>query len=325
MSIILTGGAGFIGSHLCAHFTKQKERVLVLDNLSRGKEEYLRYQTDQNYIDFQKIDIANIPLTALVVKEFHQQYPVDMVWHMAANSDIPAGTKRPSVDFNDTFVTTFSILEAIRPLGIKKFTFASSDAVYGDHGPEKKLTENTGPLLPISYYGAMKLASEALLSASAESYLERVWIFRFPNVVGTPATHGVIFDFINKLKVTPDRLEVLGDGSQKKLYIHIDELLEAMIFIVSNSNEKMNVFNIGPDDSGCSVTQIAESTVEIVSPKATIAYGTEPRGWVGDIPKFLYSVDKLSSLGWRSKSSSIEAVRKAIVEIFKQELGNDKI
>jgi UDP-glucose 4-epimerase len=296
---------------------------LVLDNLSRGKEEYLFSQSDQNYLFFQKIDVANAPLVASVVKEFHQKYPVDIVWHMAANSDIQAGIKQPSVDLNDTFMTTFSILEAIRPLGIKKFTFASSDAIYGDHGPKLKLTEKTGPLLPISCYGAMKLASEALLSASAESFLDHVWIFRFPNVVGTPATHGVIFDFINKLRRTPDRLEVLGDGTQKKLYIHIDELLEAMDFIVSNSNEKMNIFNIGPDDSGCAVTQIAQAAVEIVSPSATIVYGTEPRGWVGDIPKFLYSVDKLSSLGWGSKSSSIEAVRKAIVEISGQ--GSEKV
>lgn len=319
MSIILAGGAGFIGSRLCAHFVEQKQHVLVLDNLCRGKEEYLPKAMRQEYICFHKMDIADIQATAWAIEDFHQRHPVDVVWHMAANSDIPAGIVDANVDFKDTFTTTFSLLQAMRPLGINKIAFASSSAIYGDHGPERILDENIGPLLPISNYGAMKLASEAALSAAAESWLEKVWIFRFPNVVGLPATHGVILDFIHKLQRTPGRLDVLGNGTQQKAYLHVEELVEAMLFIASHAKQKLNVFNIGPEDAGCSVAQIAEMAVEEVSPGASIIYGMEGRGWVGDVPKFLYSVRKLADLGWRPTNSSIDAVRRAIREILSQE------
>lgn len=314
MSLIIAGGAGFIGSGLAARFIKQGRRVLILDNLSRGKEEYIEEPAKGGKLQFERLDLADIPATAEAVRAFHKKHPVDTVWQMAANSDIPAGMADDRVDLNDTFMTTFSLLQAMKASGLKKIAFASSSAVYGDHG-ERPLTEEAGPLLPISNYGAMKLAAEAVLSAAAESRLEKVWIFRFPNVVGRPATHGVILDFIRKLRRTPNRLEVLGDGSQRKAYLHVDELAEAMLFIVARAPEKVGLYNIGPEDAGCTVAQIAEAVVGRVSPGAAIVYGREPRGWVGDVPKFLYSVQKLARLGWRARSSSLEAVRRAIDEI----------
>ena len=319
MSIIIAGGAGFIGSKLAAHFIKLGQHVLILDNVCRGREEYIKEYKKEGRLQFEKLDLADLPATARAVQAFHQKHPVDTVWHMAANSDIPAGIADAHVDLNDTFMTTFSLLQAMNAAGIKHIAFASSSAIYGDHGPDSILTEDAGPLLPISNYGAMKLASEAALSAAAESWLERVWIFRFPNVVGLPATHGVILDFIRKLQQTPNRLEVLGNGAQQKAYLHVDELVDAMLFIVAHAQEKVGVYNIGPEDAGCTVAQIAEAVVGQLSPGSPIAYGNEPRGWVGDVPKFRYSVEKLARLGWRPKHSSFDAVCRAIGEIRLQE------
>lgn len=320
MSVLIAGGAGFIGSRLCVNISKQKKHILVLDNLCRGKKEFLLDVFDKSLIHFYKVDISDLKSISTIITNFHKKYPIDFVWHMAANSDISAGIADPNIDLKDTFMTTFSLLNAIRPLGIKNFAFASSSAIYGDHGSESILEENTGSLFPISNYGAMKLASEAILSAAAESWLNKVWIFRFPNVVGLPATHGVILDFIHKLQHTPDRLEVLGNGMQQKVYLHVKMLIDAMFFIIRNSQNKLNVFNIGPNDKGCKVSQIAEMVVQELSPKAQIIYGAEQRGWVGDVPKFLYSVKKLSDLGWHSTYSSIDSIRCAIKEIISQEV-----
>ncbi len=319
MSIVLAGGAGFIGCKLVAHFLGLGQHVLVLDNLCRGKQEYIQDLQPQAHVHFVNIDLANTEKTLQTIRDFHAKYPVQAVWHMAANSDIPAGIADANVDLNDTFMTTFSLLQAMKALGLKNLAFASSSAVYGDHGPTCKLHENIGPLLPISNYGAMKLASEALISAAAESWLQGAWLFRFPNVVGVPATHGVILDFIRKLRATPGELQVLGNGTQQKAYLHVEDLVEAMLFIVAHAKEKVNVFNIGPEDAGCTVAQIASETVAKVQPSAAIRYGEEPRGWVGDVPKFLYSVEKLAALGWKPRHSSLETVRRAVAEIAGQE------
>ena len=319
MSVVLAGGAGFIGSKLAARFLARGRHVLVLDDLCRGRQEYLEQLTPRDHLHFVETDLAKPEKTTAVMRDFHMAHPVDTVWHMAANSDIPAGIADATVDLRDTFMTTFSLLEAMKPLGIRRLAFASSSAIYGDLGPETRLHENIGPLLPISNYGAMKLASEAIISAAAESWLQTAWIFRFPNVVGTPATHGVILDFVRKLKSDPSVLSVLGNGTQQKAYLHVDDLVEAMLFIAENAKDKINLYNIGPEDAGCTVRGIAEATVARVSPNARITYGDEPRGWVGDVPKFAYSVDKLAALGWRTPHSSIGAVEKAVDEIASQE------
>jgi UDP-glucose 4-epimerase len=317
-SVIIAGGAGFIGSHLARHFLADGGYVLILDNLRRGREMFIRDLPGSERLVFENIDLADVTRTAEAIGAFHKQHPADVVWHMAANSDIPAGIADPEVDLRDTFLTTHSLLAAMRRCGIAKLAFASSSAIYGDHG-QKCLREDTGPLFPISNYGAMKLASEAAVSAAAESFLERVWLFRFPNVVGVPATHGVIIDFIRKLKANPDGLTVLGNGAQQKLYLHVADLVAAMLFIVRNAGERRNCFNIGPVDEGVSVRHIAEDVVERVAPGAVIEYGDEARGWVGDVPRFRYDLEALSRLGFTPNLRSRDAVRLAIDEIARQE------
>jgi UDP-glucose 4-epimerase len=217
------------------------------------------------------------------------------------------------VDLNCTFLTTHNLLKVMRERAIPQIAFASTSAIYGVH--PGVLHEDIGPLFPISNYGAMKLSSEAEISAALESYLKRVWIFRFPNVVGSRSTHGVIYDFAQKLKKTPAELEVLGDGSQEKPYLHVTPLVEAMLFIADNATERLNCFNIGNADSVTTVRYIAEAVVKRQSPTAKIRYTGGNRGWVGDVPKFSYSIEKLRRLGWSPRMTSNLAVDLAVEEI----------
>ncbi|MHC6204029.1 NAD-dependent epimerase/dehydratase family protein [Breznakiellaceae bacterium SP9] len=319
MPTIIIGGAGFIGSKLTRHFLSQGDHVLVIDNLCRGRKEFLDVLPGQEWLTFAQADASDAAVVLELFKGYYARLPVGAVWHMAANSDIPAGIADAQVDLRDTFMTTYAVLEAMKKLGLKDLAFASSSAVYGDHGADVLLREDSGPLLPISNYGAMKLASEALISAAAESYLEHAWIFRFPNVVGIPATHGVILDFIHKLQVMPNRLDVLGNGTQQKAYLHVDELAAAMLWIADKDKAKISLYNIGPDDAGCRVADIAAAVVERVSPGAQVLFGSEGRDWVGDVPKFRYCVDKVAKLGWHVQLSSQEAVYRAVKEIALQE------
>jgi UDP-glucose 4-epimerase len=229
-----------------------------------------------------------------------------------------AGIADPGIDLKDTFLTTFELLKVAKALNIPNFRFASSSAIYGDLGGVP-VSEDAGPLQPISNYGAMKLASEAQIRAAVEAFLPRADIFRFPNVIGIPATHGVIVDFVRKLAVSPDRLEVLGNGTQRKPYLHAEDLVDAMLFIADRAPDRYNVFNIGPRDEGVTVKFIAEAVRDRVSPTADIAYGDEGRGWVGDVPRFSYSTDRIAALGWEPSLSSSEAVIKAVDQIAVQE------
>ena len=309
MKILIIGGAGFIGSVLVKEMLQDNADIIVIDKLSLGSTDYI----DTTQVEFHQIDINNIEQ----VLEILQGKKIDEVWHLAANSDIPAGVEDMNVDLDDTFMSTVSTLKIMREIDCKRLYFASSSAVYGFN--KNRLHEDIGPLMPISNYGAMKLSSEALISASLESFLDKVCIYRFPNVVGVPATHGVILDFIKKLKKDKSTLEVLGNGTQQKTYLHVSELVEAMLFISNNTDNGMNYYNIGAMDDGVFVKQIAEETTKVISPDAKINYQKTDRGWVGDVPRFYYSVDKLKDLGWSPKMSSLEAVQRAVREIASQE------
>jgi UDP-glucose 4-epimerase len=313
MTVFVTGVAGFIGCGLASVLLDRGETVAGFDNLCRGSLENLKPVLKHPNFFFAVVDLANLEAYREALSTLHGRSPITEIWHLAANSDIPAGVTDPNVDFRDTFLTTFNSLILMRELGIPTMAFASSSAIYGDLG-EQILTEDIGPLLPISNYGAMKLASEASISAALESHLRQAFLFRFPNVIGVPATHGVIQDFMRKL-------DVLGDGTQQKGYLHVDDLIDAMLFIRTHAHDRLNYFNIGPDDDGVTVKFIAETVVERVAPLASITFGQGNRGWVGDVPKFTYSVGKLSRLGWRPRLGSVQAIRKAVDEIAKQEYG----
>jgi UDP-glucose 4-epimerase len=309
---LITGVAGFIGRCLAKRLTDSGDFVAGFDNLSRGTLHNLEAFSDSPFFLFQKVELNDLADYGAALDRALDWRPHSevTVWHLAANSDIQAGVRDPSVDHRDTFLTTFNTLRMMRERKLTRIAFASTSAIYGPlPGP---LHEDAGPLFPISGYGAMKLASEASISASVESFLEQAWIYRFPNVVGAFATHGVILDFINKLRQTPGELEVLGNGDQCKPYLLVDELVDAMLFIRLNARDRLNYFNIGPLDEGMTVRAIAEEVVRVASPGAGFRYTGGAKGWVGDVPKFSYSVDKLRRLGWQPASSSEQAVRSAV-------------
>ncbi len=291
----------------------------MLDNYSLG----LREDFDQENIVSLDVDLSKAKDTTecfdFLSDEIKGQPCV--IWHLAANSDIVSGIKNPNVDLNDTFMTTLNLLEACRKFGIDEFNFASSSAVYGDWA-DTQLIESLGPLRPISNYGAMKLASEALISAYTESCLQKVNIFRFPNVVGTPATHGVVLDFVRNLSGSAqNKLEVLGNGTQQKIYLHVVDLVAAILHVQNEFNERFNVINIGNTDLGVSVSKIAESVRDYLNPDAEITYQKSDKGWLGDVPRYSFDVGKLLDSGWRPQFSSIEAIAKTIEEIVADERG----
>lgn len=318
MKVLVTGGAGFVGVNLARALIARGDSVVVFDNQCRGRCEYLDSLNAADELCVRQVELTDLHAFRQALAEVGGEAPFDAVWHLAANSDIPAGVADPDVDFNDTFMTTFNTLKLMREFGIPEIAFASSSAVYGDLG-DQLLREDSGPLFPISNYGAMKLSSEAAISAAVESHLDRAYIFRFPNVVGVPATHGVILDFIRRLAERPDRLDVLGNGTQQKSYLHVEDLVDAMLFITDRSSAAINFYNVGAIDSGVTVRFIAEQVVAQVSPRAEIHFGSGDRGWVGDVPKFAYSTDKLVALGWKPKLTSEQAVLRAIHEISDQE------
>ena len=261
---VVTGGAGFIGANLVRALCATGAKVFVVDNLSLGRRENLDGIAG---VVFRKADVADAAALAEALRDVPDG-PGE-VWHLCANSDIQKGVADPAIDLHDTFLSTFAVLAVMRARGWEVLHFASTSAVYGDHGTVA-VTE-AATTLPVSNYGAMKIGSEALISAACESFLRTARIFRFPNVIGLPATHGVILDFVRRLLADPTQLVVLGDGTQQKPYVHVQELIDAMLFIRAHATGRLSIYNIGPPDDGIRVSEIATLVRDRIAPGAGIA------------------------------------------------------
>lgn len=308
MKAFVTGGAGFIGSHLVDRLIEKGNKVTVFDNLSSGKKDFINHHFDNKNFIFIEDDLLNKKRMKETIKDH------DVVFHIAANPDVRGGATDPSIAEKD-MQATYNLLDAMRKTDVKKIVFSSSSVIYGET-PEKPLPENYGPLLPISVYGAAKLASEGLISSFAHTFDMQGWIFRFANVVGIRGTHGVIVDFINKLKKNPNELEILGDGKQKKPYLYVTECVDGIMHGFERSDEEINVFNLGVD-SATRVTRIGELVVEEMGLKdVEFKYTGGKRGWKGDVPHFQFDIGKIKKLGWKPELSSDEAVRKAIRDLL---------
>jgi UDP-glucose 4-epimerase len=306
MKTLITGGAGFIGSHLADLLLSKDYDVVALDNLSLGTIENINHLAKHKKFEFIKEDLLHLAK----LKDIFQANKFDAVFHLAANSDIANSAGNPGIDLDNTFMTTWNTLECCRLFHVNKFVFASTSAVYGD--TTRELTEDSGPLSPVSYYGAGKLASEAFISAYSSMNDIQSWIVRFPNVVGERATHGVIHDFIARLKSNPRQLEILGDGNQKKPYVHVKDLVEAIFFIYQTSKEKVNYYNLGVKDQ-ITVNEIAKIVCEEMRLKnVKLKFTGGNAGWRGDVPYYKYDLKKIHSLGWKAMYSSTEAVRIAV-------------
>ena len=312
MRYFITGGAGFIGSQLVDKVMVDGNQITVFDNLSSGRMEFVEQYTGRDNFRLVEADLLDLDRLKEVIVGH------EVVFHLAANPEARRGIENTELDLKQETIATYNILEAMRVNDIKKIVLASSGCIYGET-PVVPLPEDYGPVLPISLYGAGKLASEGLTSAFCGTFDMQAWIFRFANVVGGRTTHGVILDFINKLKQNSRELEILGDGSQCKPYLHVDDCIDGILFGLRNSYDKVNVFNLGCP-SATDVTTIARMLLEEMGLReVSFKYTGGDRGWPGDVPQVRYNVDKINKLGWEARYTSDEAVGKAIREILEKE------
>ena len=303
---LVTGGAGFIGSHLVDRLLSAGYKVVCVDNFILGRREHLDDAMEHPNFSLQEFDLLDLDRLDQLFETEH----IDIVFHLAANSDIREGTRSTDRDLQLTFMTTYNVLECMRRRGVKKLLFTSTPAIFGEH--DEALHEESAAR-PESLYGASKLSAEAFIMAFSSLYDIQAWICRLSNIVGERSTHGIILDLLKKLDSNKKELEVLGDGTQTKPYMYVKEIVEAFMFIFENSDERMNVFNIGPRDAA-TVAQIAEMVLEAAGDGQTIAYTGGRRGWKGDVPLYSYRPSKLEALGWPKPMSSTEAVRVAIAK-----------
>lgn len=304
--VLVTGGAGFVGSHLCDALIERSYEVWCVDNLCLGKEENIEHFKENQQFHFCKLDVLDTAGMDAILSEAK----FDAVFHLAANSDIQQGTKNHKVDLQQNFLTTFEVLEVMLRNGVKNIFFASTSAIFGK--TDEMLYENYGPLMPISFYGASKLAAEAYISVFVENYGFKAWILRFPNVVGERCTHGVVHDFIMRLRKDPNRLVVLGDGSQTKPYLYIRDLIKAILIVFDKAEELLAVYHVGNEDV-TPVCEIARIVVEEMGLDGIpIEYTGGKSGWAGDVPHFKYDMSKIKKLGFRGSCGSTESVRTAV-------------
>ncbi|MCS5533005.1 MAG: NAD-dependent epimerase/dehydratase family protein [Candidatus Poseidoniaceae archaeon] len=310
MRALVTGGAGFIGSHLIDRLVSRGDTVVVIDNLSSGNLDFIQNHIDSGKVSLVRGDITNYQDVLSAMSG------IECVFHLAANPDIRLGTKITDTDLQQGTIATYNIVEAMRVEGVNKIAFASSSVVYGEDAP-MPTPENHGPCLPISLYGASKQAGEGLISSWVGTFGLQAWIFRFANIIGTRGTHGVIFDFIHKLKADPSRLEVLGNGLQEKSYMEVGDCVDGILHVMANSNESVNLFNLGSHDTA-SVRRIAEIVVEETGcTGASIEYTGGDRGWAGDIPRAMLAIDKMLEIGFDVNYNSEDAIRhtaRALIE-----------
>lgn len=300
--ILVTGGAGFIGSNLVDRLLEKRNRVIVFDNLSSGKMEFIEQHLKNPDFSLVKGDLLDPEAIERVCKD------IDLVCHVAANPDVKLGASDTKVHLDQNILATYNLLEAMRKGGAKKIAFTSTSTVYGE-ASVMPTPEDYGPLIPISLYGASKLACEALITSYSHTFDMQAWIFRFANIVGPRSTHGITVDFIKKLKENPRRLEILGDGKQEKSYLHVSECVDAILFAIENSKEEVNIFNIGSEDtiSATGIGKVVVEEMELSDVEFTYTGGS--RGWKGDVPRMRLGIEKLKAIGWKPAYTSERSVR----------------
>jgi len=312
-NIVVTGCAGFIGSHLTDELLAMGNHVVGVDNLSAGRREFM--ENAEGYPDFRFVqaDLLNDDLRPIFKG-------ADSVMHMAANPDVRSGAKDTLSHYKQNIEVTYRVLEAMKETGVKDVLFPSTSTVYGE--PTVIPTpEGYGPLVPISVYGATKLACEALICSYAHSFDMTGVIFRFANVVGTRSTHNVLHDFTNKLKADPGRLEILGsEPGTTKSYVHVEDCVRGMVIGAEYARSKVEMFNLGSNDR-MSVKDIADTVTEVMGLRGVRYEWTGGvqggRGWIGDVKNMLLSSDKLRSYGWEPTMNSSQAIKKAVREIVR--------
>ncbi|HIQ10709.1 MAG TPA: SDR family NAD(P)-dependent oxidoreductase [Pyrodictium sp.] len=310
--ILVTGGAGFIGSHLVDHLVSMRAKVKVVDNLSSGRIENLAQHRDSQNVEIVIGDLKDREICINVVKD------VEVVFHFAANPEVRVSTIDPETHFRENIVATFNLLEAMRRRDVKVIVFASSSSVYGE--PEEIPVKEDAPIRPVSVYGATKAACETLIHAYTRLYGFKAVIFRYANVVGPRLRHGVIYDFLQKLKNNPHKLEILGDGTQIRSFIYVDDAVEATILAYQKSRSRFEIYNVASEDwiTIKDVADIVVKTLNLRNVKYILKPVAHGVGWLGDVKKIALDISKLKSLGWKPKLSSREAAAKTVKDLSKE-------
>lgn len=310
MKAFITGGAGFIGSTMVEKLIKDPgNEIVVYDNFLTGKNEYVEKHLTNKRFKLIKGDLLDLPFLKESIRG------CDTVFHFAANADIAKAMIETDLDLKLTVIVTYNLVEAMRLNNVKKIVYSSGSGVYGDVG-YTETPEDFGPLLPTSMYGASKLGAEGIISAFCHMFDMQSWIFRFANVIGENQTHGVGFDFIRKLKQDPKKLLILGDGTQSKSYIHVEDVLGAIMHVFERTNETVNVFNVATGDY-MTVNEIADVVVkEMGLQNVHYEYTGGKRGWKGDVPIVRFNLNKIKKLGWECKYSSKEALTRSIKQML---------
>jgi len=309
----VTGAAGFIGSHLLEGLLAQGHAVTGYDSLRWGQRRWIEPCLGNPRFTFVQADLLDLP----ALREAMRGHNV--VFHLGASADVRRGTENTALDLENCTIATFNVLEAMLAEGVKKLIFTSSGTVYGEASVQPT-PEDAGPVLPISLYGAAKLACEGLISAYCHLFDMRAWIFRCGQIVGARMVRGVIHDFVEKLQRNPCELEILGDGKQVKSYLLIEEWLDACLFAYRHVNQNQcQVFNLA-SESPLTVTEVARIVVEEMGLKdVRFRYTGGRRGWPGDVPEIVFDMSKMKRLGWEAKHTSAEAVRIATRRLLGKE------
>jgi UDP-glucose 4-epimerase len=314
-NVFISGGAGFIGSHLaqCLVANREVERIVIFDNLSSGQLSHLKNTEGDPRVKIVRADLKDLPaLTSAMAG-------CDTVFHLAANPDIAKAVTQPDIDFWEGTYLTQNVLEAMRINHVRKILYTSGSGVYGEN-PSVAFKEDYGPCIPISTYGASKLACEGLIAAYCHMFELTGRAFRFANVVGARQTHGVGYDFVRRLKADPTRLRILGDGTQRKSYIHVDDVLAAIRLADAEANKSYDVFNVASDDY-ITVREIADLATKVsgIPPGGTnYEFTGGDRGWKGDVPVVRFDCSKIRALGWRAHRTSGEAVAVAMEAMLEE-------
>lgn len=311
----VTGGAGFIGSHVVDLLVSAGCKVTVFDNLSLTNGDNIKRHIESGAITFIKKDLLDLAAVTEAMKGH------DIVWHLAANTDIPSGFTKHRIDLDNDVIVTWNVLEAMLANGVKQMLFSSTGAVYGE-SIQGAFKETSGPLLPVSLYGAGKIASEAFISSYCNLFGIQAWVFRFGNVIGERTNHGILFDFIAKLRKSPEELNILGTGKGEKNYFLVEECIHGMLYThhrVSSGPFPVLV-NLGTDSTSkiMEIAEIIQQEMGLTNVRYT--YTGTPRGWPGDQPVVLLDTTKIHELGWWAKRTSNDAVRTATRRL----LGTDK-
>ncbi|MCK9313034.1 MAG: NAD-dependent epimerase/dehydratase family protein [Methanocorpusculum sp.] len=302
MKCIVTGGAGFIGSHLVDLLVAGNHQVTVIDSMVAGR--MANIERNLSKIEFVQADLLDDGWQSCFAG-------AERVYHIAADPDVRGSARKSYEVFENNVTSTVRVLEAMKKYEVKQIVFTSTSTVYGE-ASVIPTPETYSPMIPISIYGASKLACEAMISSYAATYGWNAWVYRFANIVGARSTHGIIYDFVQKLRENPKELEILGDGTQSKSYLAVENCVKAMIFAPEISHETFNFFNIGSED-WVNVKRIAELIVEEMGLKnVKFNFTGGDRGWVGDVPLMRLGIDKMKSFGWKPEITSEESVRRAI-------------